>query len=391
MKKRKILLINTYYKERSTGSTCYDIVQNFNNANYECKCLYFVNPQNYENALYLGNEFEQRVHSLKSHLIGLEGYSSNRTTNKVIKFMKEYQPDVVHIFVVHSHILNFKIIFECLDVLKCKVLLHFDDCWWFTGKCVHPIKYKCEKFCDTCMNCPALHDSPNSFWLDFSTKMQKDKYEYINSIESLRGVAVSQWVSNQAKRSKIFKAREVMTLNNWIDDSIFNNKEKTIPYSNKLLFVSSIWPKDGAKYYNLVKLYEILKNDFEFTVVGDTCGNNMLSMQCVGVINDSNQLATIYKENDIYVHLSEFDTFGKVIMESLFCGTPVVAFNNTVMEEVVGNCGVLAKNKDIEDLANCIKILFANYDSYINNIVSRDFKIYTKKFAMNQLKEMYKE
>lgn len=391
MKKQKILLINTYYKERSTGSTCYDIVQSFNNDEFECKCLYFVNPMNYENAIYVGNKLEQKLHSLKSHLIGLEGYSSNITTNKVIEFLLKYQPDVVHIFVVHSHILNLNKLFKCLESLRCKVLLHFDDCWWFTGKCMHPIKYNCDKFCYTCVNCPAMHDSPNSFWFDFSTKMQNDKYEYIHLIEELNGIAVSQWVSNLAQSSRIFSDKKVITVNNWIDESVFNTNEFIQTHSNKLLFVSSMWPKDSAKVNNFFKLYEILKNEFEFTVVGDICDNDMRNINCLGVIKDSEQLASIYRENDIYVHLSEFDTFGKVVMESLFCGTPVVAFNNTAMEEVVADCGLLAKNKDIEDMAKCIKILFANYDNYIQRIANRDFKMYTKRFAMHHLKEIYKK
>ena len=388
-KKTKIALINTYYKERSTGSTCYDIVQSFNNEKYECRCCYFVNDGNYDYAKFLGMKYDKLFHSAVSHFIGLEGYASTSTTKKLIDYLLAYRPDIVHLFVLHSHILNLKMVFEMLNELNCKVFVHLDDCWWFTGKCMYPIKHDCTKFTTQCDNCPARHDSPNSYFFDFSKKMQKDKSSYFSIVKSLSAIGVSNWVKLQAEKSSVFKERKVHLLNNWIDESIFYPDNIERNSTNKLLFVSSMWPKDSSKYRYLIQLYSLLKDEFEFTVVGDTCGNDMKTMNAIGVINNTNDLAQIYRTHGIYVHLSEFDTFGKVVMEAIFCGTPVVAFNNTVMKEVIADCGEVAINKDINDLAKHVNIVRNNLSQYRNNIKKRDLSPYTKNVAMKLLENIY--
>ena len=390
-KKTKIALINTYYKERSTGSTCFDIVQSFNNDLFECRCCYFVNDKNYESTFFFGKKYEKIFHSICSHSIGLEGYASISTTKNLTDYLSSYQPDIVHLFVLHSHILNLKMLFDSLNQLNCKVFVHLDDCWWFTGKCMYPIKHECTKFITQCNQCPAQHDSPNSYFFDFSKKMQRDKYDYFYNIDSVSAIAVSNWVKTQAETSFIFKEKKVHLLNNWIDESIFCSNNKINNFSNKLLFVSSMWPKDSTKYRYLLQLHSLLKDDFAFTVVGDTCGNKLNNMKVLGVVNDPNELAQIYRSHDIYVHLSEFDTFGKVVMEAIFCGTPVVAFNNTVMKEVIENCGVVAINKDIRDLARQIKAVATNLSLYRENIMKRDLSCYTKKSAMALLEKIYME
>ena len=204
-KKTKIALINTYYKERSTGSTCYDIVQSFNNEKYECRCCYFVNDGNYDYAKFLGMKYDKLFHSAVSHFIGLEGYASTSTTKKLIDYLLAYRPDIVHLFVLHSHILNLKMVFEMLNELNCKVFVHLDDCWWFTGKCMYPIKHDCTKFITQCDNCPAQHDSPNSYLFDFSKKMQKDKSSYFSNVKYLSAIGVCNWVKLQAEKSFVFK------------------------------------------------------------------------------------------------------------------------------------------------------------------------------------------
>lgn len=57
------------------------------------------------------------------------------------------------------------------------------------------------------------------------------------------------------------------------------------------------------------------------------------------------QLATLYAAADLYVSTSWGEGFGLPLLESLACGTPVVATNCSAISEVVGPGGVLVEPK----------------------------------------------
>ena len=65
---------------------------------------------------------------------------------------------------------------------------------------------------------------------------------------------------------------------------------------------------------------------------------------------------------------SKIETFGQTATESLACGTPVVAFNDTGLSDIIEHkkSGYLAKYLNEIDLANGISWVLEN--SYKNNL-----------------------
>ena len=79
---------------------------------------------------------------------------------------------------------------------------------------------------------------------------------------------------------------------------------------------------------------------------------------------------------------SKLETFGQTATESLACGTPVVAFNDTGLSDIIEHkkSGYLAKYLNEIDLANGISWVLEN--SYKNNL-----SINSRKRAENYFSE----
>ena len=84
----------------------------------------------------------------------------------------------------------------------------------------------------------------------------------------------------------------------------------------------------------------------------------------LGYLHDDVSLATLYNAADVTVVPSLQENLSNAIMESIACGTPVVAFNvggNSDMIEHLKN-GYLAKPFDSDDLSEGIKWILNNKD-----------------------------
>jgi len=73
----------------------------------------------------------------------------------------------------------------------------------------------------------------------------------------------------------------------------------------------------------------------------------------LGIVKDDNEMAAIYSCADVFVAPSREEGFGKTLVESMACGTPVVAFNATGPRDIVlhRETGYLAKPFEPAELA----------------------------------------
>ena len=70
-------------------------------------------------------------------------------------------------------------------------------------------------------------------------------------------------------------------------------------------------------------------------------------------INNDEILQKLYSAADVMVAPSKMETFGLAAQESISCGTPVVAFNNTGLAEIIEHkvTGYLAEFLNEKELA----------------------------------------
>jgi glycosyltransferase involved in cell wall biosynthesis len=143
-----------------------------------------------------------------------------------------------------------------------------------------------------------------------------------------------------------------------------------------LLFVSSLWPHKNA--HGLIEAYAILLSRFHvphtLVIVGGLPKKNYYQelsrrakshgleskVQFVGHMTDRHEIRDLYVGADVFAYPSYLETFGLTLLESMACGTPVVAANRGSIPEVAGDAALLVDPDDHVELANAIWTLLTD-------------------------------
>lgn len=357
----KVLQINSVYEERSTGRTCKEVERAIIANGGQCITAYGFGPKrNNSNTYKIGTPFEYYLHGVLGRLTGLNGYFSVFATIRLIRFIKKYNPDVIHLRNLHGFYINLPILFSYLKKSRKPIIQNVHDCWIFTGKCTHYTINNCYKWKNECdSHCPecVVHQYPKSFFFDLSRKMFLDKKRWLTSLPNLTIVGVSNWTAEQVKQSFLGKNR-VLRIYNWIDLDTFKPCEENVladynlnPELFTVVCAGVSW--DGSpKYEQLKKLIRMCELDVQFLVIGECKDRiNSPNVAYTGYVSGMGNLAKIYSSSDVYVHFSLEDTFGKVIAEALACGTPAIVYESTSCSEIIDSAtGCAVPPNDIQSV-----------------------------------------
>lgn len=181
------------------------------------------------------------------------------------------------------------------------------------------------------------------------------------------------------KRNKMGNAHYGIDTNRFSFDRKVNERRKMEIKSGKinLLVVGRVEEEKGI-WYLLEAMRIVIKEfpDIHLSIVGpvDKCGQELLAsiekmllkenVTYKGVCANS-ELPSLINEHDILVSASLFETFGVTIVEAMACGKPVVATRCGGPEETVTEkVGILVEKADPEALADGIRYVIKNYESY---------------------------
>ncbi len=195
----KVLLIDVNCKKSSTGKIVYDLYQRLKDNGHEVAICYGRGDiVEGDNIFKFGIDLETNIHAGLARLIGLNGYFSPISTNRLIGFIDEFNPDVVHIHELHAYFVNFKPLLSYLERKKVKVIWTFHCEYMYTGKCGHA--YECEHWKSECGQCPAIKEYPKSLFFDFTKKMFQDKKSSLLNMD-FTIVTPSNWLAERVKMS----------------------------------------------------------------------------------------------------------------------------------------------------------------------------------------------
>lgn len=90
----------------------------------------------------------------------------------------------------------------------------------------------------------------------------------------------------------------------------------------------------------------------------------------VEVANYVDDLAALYRGADVLVVTSRHEGFGLPALEAMACGTPVVAFANTAIPEVVGDAGELVRDGDVAAMVRAVTAVLDD-DRFRRSLVQR--------------------
>ena len=108
----------------------------------------------------------------------------------------------------------------------------------------------------------------------------------------------------------------------------------------------------------------------------------------VGYIHNSSVLIALYNIANVMVVPSYSEVFGQTASEAMSCGTPVVAFRCTGIQDVVEeDCGYLAEPYSSEDLAKGIKHCVENNMNNVLGVAARESAL--RRFAVDKVSKQY--
>lgn len=304
-----------------------------------------------EGHAYLGSEQGAMIHFLLGYTFGSNGRHSSFATRKLIRQLRVWKPDVLHLHNLHKFCINLPMLFQYIKKNKVRVVWTFHDCFPFTGKCPHFTMAECDKWKNVCSNCPQLSGYPKSR-RDTTKKMWNLKKKWFTGVEDMTIVTPSNWLAGLVKES-FLKDYPVRVIPNGIDISIFQPQEQKPLEKYLVLGVADGWGKrKGLDVFE--ELSEMLPEDYRILLVGigESQKEGFLGkIQTVGKTRDRQSLAKLYAMADVFVNPTREDNFPTVNMEALACGTPVVTFRTGGAAEMLSeSCGAVVDCGDVHSL-----------------------------------------
>ncbi|MBE6606577.1 MAG: glycosyltransferase [Ruminococcaceae bacterium] len=362
----KVLQINSVCGIRSTGRICTDIADSLSSLGHECKIAYGREtvPDKYRSIAHrISSGTDVRLHALCSRIFDNSGFASRKATEKFIKWVKDYDPDIIHLHNLHGYYINIEVLFEYLSSANKPVIWTFHDCWAFTGHCAHFDLIGCSKWKDGCECCVQKKSYPTSLIFDRSLQNYKLKKTLFNSVNNLTIVSPSDWLAGLVKDS-FLKDKPVAVINNGIDTDIFKPTESDFRKKHDLsdkkivLGVASAWGRTKG-LYDFIKLSEMLDDSFKIVLVGLTeKQKESLPPKILGITrtNNTTELAKIYTAADIFVNPTYQDTFPTVNLEAISCRTQVIGYDTGGSGDFIKALKMkTVKRGDISALCDAIK------------------------------------
>jgi glycosyltransferase involved in cell wall biosynthesis len=278
--------------------------------------------------------------------------------------VKTIAPDLVNL----HWICNGFVQIETLPKLNKPLVWTLHDLWPFTGGCMYT--QECLKFEDACGDCPQLQSGKSQ---DLSRWVWQRKRKAWANLD-LTIVATSTWMADCARASSIFKQRRIETIPLGLDTDKYQPIDKQVarqllnlPQDKQLVMFGAANPtSDPRKGFDLLQsaLQQLYRSSWqdrlELVVLGSNRPQEPLDLgfpiHYLGFMHDDLSLALCYAAADVTVVPSIQEAFGQMASESLACGTPVVAFAATGVQDIVDRDlnGYLARPFAVEDLAKGI-------------------------------------
>lgn len=356
-------MINSVCGIRSTGRICTDLAVALEAQGHEVKIAYGREdiPEQFQKyAVRIGSDLDVKLHGAKARLFDASGFGSKQATKRFIKWVKEFDPDVIHLHNIHGYYINVEILFHYLKTCGKRIIWTLHDCWAFTGHTAYCEAIKCEKWKAGCDKCPQIREYPKSF-LDRSRQNWEKKKSLFLDIPNLTIITPSRWLAGLVRES-FLGGYTVKVINNGIDTNQFkplsNDFRKVYSLENKfiILGVATAWD-DMKGYSDFIKLADMLDESYQIVMVGlaeaqiKTLPNNILGIKRTASVKE---LAQIYSASNVFLNLSYCENYPTVNLEARACGIPIITYKTGGSPESAGEKGIVVAQGDLEEVVRNI-------------------------------------
>ena len=310
-----------------------------------------------------GTRWNWHLHHYLYKVTGIQDVFSIFSTLDLIRRMRRYSPDVVHLHVVNGCFLCMPLLVMYLNREKIRTVWTFHDCRAFTGRCSYFEAIGCERWKTGCGSCPK-NDWYEPSLTDNTALEWRIRRRWHGGIEHLCIVAPSEWMAGLVRQS-FFKDKPLRVINNGIDVTGFSKQTHTrIPFKEEMrdkkvvLAVAAFWNVDkGAD--TIVWLASHLPADHLLVVVGRQKEqmSQELTGKAVSIEYTENKeiLIGLFQRADVFVNATITDNFPTVNIESLGAGTPVVTYRTGGCAECLADgCGLGVEKGHREGLLQAV-------------------------------------
>ncbi len=262
------------------------------------------------------NKFVNKLYPGKSSILSLNIFGSG-----IVDFINNSNFDIIHLHWINNEILSIKeiskikskIVWTCHDMWPCGGIYHYFFPRDFNKNIIDKFiyNYKQKKFYNK-----NIYYVGVSKWIKKSIKNYL-KHKKLNSFKVNNPINEKFWkpINTKKQNQKYFN----IGVGN-IDEGNYNRKGKDI-------------------FIDLIKNLKN-KNKINFRIVEfgnknlDFIPQNFETLR-YGIVKDSKKIREIYNIMDILILPSKLEAFGQIASEAILCGTPVIGFNKTGLDDII--------------------------------------------------------
>lgn len=362
----RVLQINSVCGYGSTGNIVVDLYRELKAQGHECCIAYGrgTAPEDVE-TYRIGWNLDVYMHGIMSRLTDGHGFYSTHATRKFVAWMKQYDPDIIHLHNLHGYYINIEVLFNALQEMDKPVVWTLHDCWAFTGHCAHFDLCGCDKWKTHCEHCMQKKEYPASYVWDNSRGNYIRKKNAIGQIDKLEVVTPSDWLKKLVEQS-FLKRYSVQVVKNGIDLSEFhpvydkNIKQKYGLQGKKIILgVASEWSKRKG-IQDFEKLADMIEDKYHIVLIGNITGKKIDKSNVTLIHRTENkaQLAAWYTEADVFFNPTYEDNYPTVNLEAQACGTPVITYNTGGSPEgIMSGGGYVIEQADLNAFIKQLKAM----------------------------------
>lgn len=203
------------------------------------------------------------------------------------------------------------------------------------------------------------------------------------------------------KRTKIFPL--LMDLNIYDKSPNENLLSRFADDYVNILFVGRVIPqKNQHIILKIFSYYKLINPRSRLFLIGnfEGCENyldqlqeiirklNLKDVYIPGKVS-MNDLISYYKLADIFLCMSEWETFCVPLVESMYFDTPILAYNCTAIPDTLGNSGILINKLNINEISEMIDLV-VNDEAFKNEIIRKQ-RERLKSFERPNMENLLKE
>jgi len=322
----------------------------------------------------------------------------NLFPSRLYKVINKSDSDIVHFHWVNLEMIDIK----GIKKVQKPIVWTLHDSWAFCGAEHHPDLYNDNRYKNGYSSKNRL-EGDKGLDLDRWTWKRKAKHW---KHKKFHVVTPSNWLGGLAKESVLFKNNPVRVIHNGLDlnlykkldrnlcRNIFNLQEKKMLIGFGAMFAIA----DSRKgHHILIEALNRLPTDFkrniELIVIGSSPPKDEINFgfktHYLGHLYDDISLICFYNAIDIFISPSVLENLSSMLIESMSCATPCVAFNTGGTSDIIDHKenGYLAKPYEVDDLVAGIEWIL-DEENY-NRLCQNARRKVEDKFDIKKVAEQY--